>query len=244
MCDVVDYSNWSNSDFPNGSVGSNQLSGATAGESCITGKFKRILSVSPSTPIGLPRKHLFQDCSPDLREITFGEDVEMVDLEQLDQKKLETVVKPTSTLNNIGDNLARIKVVGRRRIATIDTTCGRDNKSEQPVEVDAGPGEVEHCTSAHTVSPSMESKDNEKTLGIGISINHLKRKLRKPVTVGDNNPTNITARKNYKASRKKANKGGFKKRELDHNQRLIPFYFNKIVVGSENEAVSSGPNIE
>ena len=62
--------------------------------------------------------------------------------------------------------------------------------------------------------------------------------------VGDNNSTNITARKNYKASRKKANKGGFKTREIDHNQRLIPSYFNKIVVGSENEAVSSGPNIE
>ena len=113
MCNV-DYSNWSNGDFPNGSDGKNQQIGATSGEGCVIGNLKRILSVSLSTPIGLPRKHLFQECSPELKEITFGEDVEMLDLEQVNQSKQETMAKPTSILDNIGNNI--VPVSGRNKL--------------------------------------------------------------------------------------------------------------------------------
>ena len=45
---------------------------------------KRNLAVSPSTPIGLPRKHLFPEQRQELRQVTFGEDTEMTDLEAED----------------------------------------------------------------------------------------------------------------------------------------------------------------
>ena len=73
---------------------------------------------------------------------------------------------------------------------------------------------------------------------------NVQRKLQKPVTVGGSKPSNITARKNYKALRKKLDKGGTEAGKIDTSQRLVSSYFNKIVVGSENEAVAEGSIIE
>ena len=53
-----------------------QLNVEGGGNICapLVGGFKRILNISPETPVGLPRKHSVTEASPALREINHRED--------------------------------------------------------------------------------------------------------------------------------------------------------------------------
>ena len=207
----VDYTEWSNRDFSD--VSKEVSTEFQEANSQNIGKFKRILNISPSTPVGLQRKHISLDCSPKLRVITHGEDVEMVDLEQ---HELERAVDQWSVVDVENITTGRKQLKGRRRTQT-------DNLDSENTATKTG--DVSSSQLDTNTAKNMSNRNNIK----GMSINFLRWSNRKKVKK--------VSGKNYKSTRKKHNKIDETKMKIDKNQRLIHTYCctksnNKIIVGS------------
>ena len=219
--EIVDYSNWSNTDFSNKSNELDLQKPNVNSPSIGNANFKRILNISPSTPIGLPRKHLFQESSPNLREITHGEDVEMIDVEQ---QPVYGVISKT-----LLDERKHIK--GRRRMNTFN------REMDAPTTACADRVDTDSVVS---VSGSQDEKSNTRTEPKdvnklkGMSIKYLRQKG------GKRQQLKCVGEKNYKVTRKKSKKSGVGTHEIDSSQRLIHSYYSRIVVGSKDEDKPQG----
>ena len=112
---------------------------STDGDICNNGTglrgYKRILNISPSTPVGLPRKHLFTESSPDLREINKKEDILMGGNEIDVQAAISEDTgygRPTSR-SKIKERKI-IKVLKRRPTAVqVAQEDNKERKDEKPV---------------------------------------------------------------------------------------------------------------
>ena len=194
------------------------------------GHLNRILSIlcippltpqnGPLWPIGLPRKHLFQENRPNLREITQGEDVEMFDMEQQDHGRTPTLTPVEEVISNSSLDV-RKHIKGRRRINTV--SCETDASTS--TSVDRVPSDrVLRVVESQEEKSDTKTEPNDVNKLKGISIKYLRQKggkRQQPKNVGE---------KNYKVTRKKP-----KKSSVDSSQRLIHSYYNKIVVGSNDE---------
>ena len=145
--DDIDYTRWSNKDFPDGDAmkqgkelekqdteseklctdsevkgGNGQVGGCvTSNGSPMLRNSKRQLNVSPSTPIGLLRKHLFREQRQEMMEITFSEDIDMVDLEEKGDINYSNEGVSTNKIKapTYGELSNRKIIRGKRR----DSTC-------------------------------------------------------------------------------------------------------------------------
>lgn len=182
---------------------------------------KRKINLSPSTPIGLPRKLLFGPVENKIDVITHEEDVEMIDLEHVSVKESKGVheVKDIITPN-------RRELKGLRRIKLPDqNTVDVDEnlKCSNARFLAAQPGEaLGRADASSDGGKNTTTKGNtgaSKMNGIkGISIKYLKENSSKMNSLSSRKKPKI----NYKSTRKKE-----VKHKVDENQRLINEFLTK-----------------
>jgi len=172
---------------------------------------KRTLNISPSTPIGLQRKHQVGEDKKELQIITFNQDIEMLDLDSCNQSQTN-VINSKSTLTetpNVTDTPGRRLLRGLRRGTLVKP-------------------KLDFITGLFPQAPDTKSEqenkgDNRKSNFKGTSLKILKQRNKEKV-------------KNYKTTRKK-NK--HETPRLENNQPLINEFFsstpvnNNTVVGLE-----------
>ena len=162
---------------------------------------KRALAMSPSTPVGIQRKHVVDGNRMSRNLLTFGEDIEMFDLEQGDQD--------TGTENNspVRVGVRRTATGLRRRHLGLELSAGAfslDGVWENTRD---------HTGTKHDGIPDNLAQKTRK----GTSVKSLRLKAR-------NNKTN-KERKSYKSTRKKKHQDIVDK---DRTQSLISNFFHKI----------------
>ena len=148
------------------------LSNGILGASPLLKSMKRVLRISPSTPIGLARKLQLRSQGQDIKPITFGEDVEMTDLEFCRHQA-----------NDLGSYIARPepspvadrKIIKgfRRRLLSVGGGCMNSDVRQNPI---AGMKQAEDSEFDKTRSRSMSmghsndrglvEGDNEETTGV------------------------------------------------------------------------------
>ena len=182
---------------------------------------KRALNLSPSTPVGRQRKHQIPLKQCELQELTFGEDVIMLDVEQIDHE-VEFVNTPSlklPTIQNVMDSPRRI-LKGLRRTGSGNRSTSSPNRDLTPLK------------SELTLQAGAQNSVYK-----GISINSLKNKSK-------------TKQNNYKTTRKKRKKVqpciDNDERKSGTKQRLISEFYkmriNKTVAGPEPEVNSYKSN--
>ena len=118
---------------------------------------KRVLNISPSTPIGLHRKHLFREFHQQLNSITVSEDIDMLDIRE------ETEHNPLEHTSNYGrqDTPGDRRVVrGFRRIKIVGTNS--TSLGEEGVGLSTGIGEHLLKRSKLDVNHFMEPTRGDK----------------------------------------------------------------------------------
>ena len=178
---------------------------------------KRALRLSPSTPVGLSRKLQLCYRGQEIKPITFGEDVEMTDLD-LPYKSPEPEPKPDEIKSD--QTKGRRFVKGLRRKLDCNRLFGADDDNDvgsSTSQIDQLPG---------STSGDQKSGNNMK----GKTIKSLRLKQR------ENRKPNITIK--AKLQRKKSKKEVL----VDEKQRLIDHYYaaespstNKLLVGHDTE---------
>ena len=193
---------------------------------------KRVLNVSPSTPIGLPRKHLFRETQDQLNSITFSEDVDMVDIsvkETITCSKPDFISGICSTPNTPDD---RKIIKGFRRLNTDGTSPAILNGGGNRVLT----GIVEQLVSQNENQGKVTGGVNYK----GISVNQLRRNVRS---------NSVKPSTNYKSTRKKRENKAKKFTEtLDKNQRRIHDFYqtkpnNKVILGPSDDKKPLGSTL-
>ena len=174
---------------------------------------KRGLNISPSTPLGLPRKQLFQGGKQETKSITFGEDVEMLELGEN-----QTGNGTTECSQEQGTPVNRRISKGLRR-KHLDLDLGSGIFSRMP-------------TRDHDVTRDKIDVNGGNNHQKGISVKSLKLKHKKKQTSKE--------LMNHKATRKKQNNIN-KANVLERKQRTIYNYFevkpksNNLIVGMNED---------
>ena len=182
---------------------------------------KRSLVISPSTPVGLVRKYTFDGGEKEMKVLTFGEDVDMVDLEVKDPR-------PEPDIKRMSGR--KVTKGLRRKHLGLDLGVGLFSQSGGSVD-NRGGVNAESDTGNNT---SVQEQSHIKgTCGIRLKIKPKCRKLirSKPV-------------KNYKSTKKKFHNSI----DTGTTQSSIHDYFNKIpnnnvILGQDGGASGVGGSI-
>ena len=177
---------------------------------------KRSLNISPSTPVGMARKHILYGTNRNVQYITFSEDVEMMDLNIHDQasgmNEHEQVVEPTP--------VGHRKIVKAGRMKTVAGSYGALSRP------------------AVLSMPSQDKKEGAEISNMkGISIKSLQKSHR---------GSTRNKKLNYKATRKKKENKPSNTQKLEGGQRVIHDYFasvfknNQLIVGSDTDVNGDG----
>ena len=205
---------------------------------------KRNLAISPSTPLGLPRKLVFRELNQEISQISFGEDIEMLDLEKYNTRDElgDETKKSYGGDNNNGVGLRRI-VKPRRGEGVINRTPRPETNVVTGSEAtgsfwDIG-GQIDSLNklaiqNQDSPKPSMKVATGNSNYK-GISVMSFIRRNRKVST---------SSRSNRR--RKKGNEDSDndkERRSNTRNQCLIYDYFNtipedkpKVIAGDETES--------
>ena len=91
---------------------------------------KRNLNISPSTPVGLPRKLLFRELNQEISQVSFGEDIEMLSVET-DTSGENAKIEELDIVNTDGRSPRRILRANRREYTndSIQLPARRDNRA-------------------------------------------------------------------------------------------------------------------
>ena len=177
---------------------------------------KRSLNISPSTPVGMARKHILYGTNRNVQYITFSEDVEMMDLNIHDQasgmNEHEQVVEPTP--------VGHRKIVRAGRMKTVAGSYGALSRP------------------AVLSMPSQDKKEGAEISNMkGISIKSLQKSHR---------GSTRNKKLNYKATRKKKENKPSNTQKLEGGQRVIHDYFasvfknNQLIVGPDTDVNGDG----
>ena len=188
---------------------------------------KRPLRLSPSTPVGLARKHQLCRQGQNISTITMDEDIEMFDLEAQDLEKDETRELSDSMVYNkaeIPRGRTLIKGLRRRNTSLVNESESAVNKAGTSACAQGPEHNLKEANAQGIKSVIGSTQGKFK----GKSIKQMKQLCRK-------------SPRNYKSTRKKREK---KNAPVDKKQSLINQYFstdpNKIFVGLNSDDIS-GP---
>ena len=200
---------------------------------------KRILSTSPSTPIGLQRKFQTSEMQRELKVVTFGEDVEMLDLQHevgpsvIDNNPFKETPDMKIDLRKTDNNRKFIKGL-RRRHGSLSSTMpptpgftglkapGHNVKSPEQDETKQQLESKEQSTK----DGNFQAKGKNTNITIkGLSVKKLRHRNKKKT--GD-----------YKATRKKG------RSQTEHDQRLILEYYTRTPKNTKNNIAVAGSSTD
>ena len=201
---------------------------------------KRELNLSPSTPVGLPRKLLFKSVENNINAITHQEDIEMADLECCQPRK-DCDTEYTGNTGGVTnkETPGRRELKGLRRMRSLNLralTVGEDLENDgsltsfNSINIPTNSAGV-ICDAGEKVKATGSAQEETTAVNTarlkGISLKHLKHNLKVHEL-----SSKKKLRENYKSTRKKNVKS-----QVDGNQRLIREFFtktptNQVLVGS------------
>ena len=193
-------------------------------------KSKRMLNISPSTPIGPQRKLLVGEESTNIQIITFNQDVEMLDLDNVESDQDQSTPKAKFSTTDAPIDASRGRKLpqtpGRRVLTGLRRRAHRDITDTSKLNNAAMPSDQDLAL----VRSGQVDETRDKRLNMkGISVKVLKQESKE-------------RGKDYKARKKKTL---LRTPKLDHNQRLIYDFYsstpnNNLVGLDTNEEAQNG----